>query len=140
MNMHHIKKSWKHGFVKINAQFQGIDHKGAYIAKYIQKETMPPDKKAYRTSRNVKRPTEKAGLGTVGDAIGKAKDKAADLRETSRTTFILSDYGSFVDTETGELKQPDPEKRATVVSLERKKQKLNKKAMSVLEEKAKNKK
>jgi len=135
-----IKKAWKHGFVKINAQFQGIDHKGAYIAKYIQKETMPPDKKAYRTSRNVKRPTEKAGLGTVGDAIGKAKDKAADLRETSRTTFILSDYGAFVDTETGELKQPDPSKRATVVDLERKKQKLNKEAMSVLKAEAKKKK
>ena len=135
----HIKTAWKHGFVKINAQFQEIDHKGAYIAKYIQKETMPPEKKAYRTSRNIKRPTEKAGLGSVGHAVRNARERDATIRETSRTTFMLSQYGAFVDEETGELKQQDPSKRGTVVTLERKKQNLDKKAMSILEAQAKRK-
>ena len=125
-----IRSAWRHGFVKINARFQGVGHKGAYIAKYVQKETMPPDKKAYRTSRDVKRPTERVGHGSVSDAIREVRGKDAQLRETYRRTNILSDYGLFVDTETGELKQPDPSKRLTVVNLERKKQNLDERAMA----------
>lgn len=53
-----ISKAWPHGYVKINAKFSKIPHhkRPIYVIKYIQKETMPPDKKAYRTSRDIKRP------------------------------------------------------------------------------------
>ena len=51
-----IAKHW-HGHVKINTSINKAKNKGAYVAKYIQKDTLPPDKKAYRTSRKIKRPT-----------------------------------------------------------------------------------
>jgi len=37
-------------------------NKGAYVAKYITKDALPPDKKSYRTSRDIKRPTVEIGL------------------------------------------------------------------------------
>ena len=114
-----LKKCWRHGFIKINAQFQEIDHKGSYIAKYVQKETMPADKKAYRTSRKIKRPTSRVGLGATADATRKSHGRG--FREKQRDTIILSWAGAFVDKDTGEIKQPHKERRATVIKMEKRK-------------------
>ena len=81
-----INDAWVHGFVKINANAKKATNPGAYVAKYIQKETMPPDKKAYRTSQDIKRPTTKVGLGTLRHAI-----RVADItNHTLESSFMYS--------------------------------------------------
>ena len=61
-----IKKAWgKRGSVHIE-KIDKAKNKGAYVAKYISKETMPPDRKAYRTSRHIKRPEIISGLDAQG--------------------------------------------------------------------------
>jgi len=58
-----LKRAWSaKGSVHVQ-KIERAKNKGAYVAKYITKEGAPPDKKSYRTSRNIKRPTFKAGLG-----------------------------------------------------------------------------
>ena len=64
-----IKTAWgERGSVHIE-KIDKADNKGAYVAKYITKEGAPADKKSYRTSRNIKRPTYKVGLGDELDII-----------------------------------------------------------------------
>lgn len=64
-----IKKCWG---VRGSVHIEKVDkatNKGAYVSKYITKEGCPADKKSYRTSRNIKRPTRKIGLGNELDVI-----------------------------------------------------------------------
>ena len=64
-----ISKHWPHGFVDLRAtKPEQHDNLGAYVAKYITKDSMPPDRKAYRTSRNIKKPTVTKTFGEVGEA------------------------------------------------------------------------
>lgn len=94
-----IKESWgKRGSVHIE-KIDDIENKGAYVSKYITKEGQIPDKKSYRTSRNIKRPTFRVGLGDEIDLIslvGKDYD-------------FISQYDYNVDRgfnqETGEINQ-----------------------------------
>ena len=110
-----LEKAWKKGFIKINAQFDKVEHKGAYIAKYVQKETMPPDKKAYRTSRNIKKPLESQLKGSTHSATRHLYSKG--YIERDRYDIILSLNNAFVDIDTGEIQQPKKEYRATVIKL-----------------------
>lgn len=57
-----LKEAWgDRGSVHIE-KIDKPQNKGAYVAKYITKDTMPPDKKSYRTSRDIKRPSVEKGL------------------------------------------------------------------------------
>lgn len=56
-----LKSVWTRlGSVQIE-KLDKAENKGAYVAKYITKEALPPDKKSYRTSRNIKKPTIMVG-------------------------------------------------------------------------------
>ena len=51
-----LKSAWgSRGSVDIQAKFSTAKKQGAYVAKYITKEGAPPDKKTYRTSRDIKK-------------------------------------------------------------------------------------
>lgn len=64
-----LKHAWgDRGSVHIE-KLNRAENKGAYVAKYITKEDMPADKKAFRTSRDIKKPTVKVGLGDELDII-----------------------------------------------------------------------
>ena len=98
-----IAKAWPHGFVKINAEWKKVDHKAAYVAKYIQKDTVPPEKKAYRTSKNIKRPTSKVGQGSFQDALPQAQLKG--YKRTDKVKYSIPSYQDTVNVYTGELEQ-----------------------------------
>ena len=96
-----LAKAWPHGHVKINAKFQEVDHKASYVAKYIQKESMPPDKKAYRTSKDIKRPTTRVGLGGFSDAVRGASLKG--YMRTAEFTYSIPTKDTLVKWKTGEV-------------------------------------
>ncbi len=102
-----LKQAWgNRGSVHIE-KLSRAKNKGAYVAKYITKETLPPDKKAYRTSRNIKRPEIVSGL-----------DSLNVLYETIENQFELvaqydySIYGSVIQ-ETGEYEKRNEAKVLT---------------------------
>jgi hypothetical protein len=95
-----IAKHWPHGFVKINAKLADAPDKGAYVAKYIQKETLPPDKKAYRTSRNIKKP---AIQRTTGDAIDVEQLVGDQFQFKSQFDYTVKNNKTQVNKQTGEL-------------------------------------
>lgn len=95
-----IKASWgKRGSVHVE-KLDRAENKGAYVAKYITKETMPPDKKAYRTSRNIKRPVYKTGLGDELDIISIVNARDYSFVSQAQYTKI-----NGVNQDTGEVKE-----------------------------------
>jgi len=93
-----LKRAWgDRGSVHIEKLDRAKD-KGAYVAKYLTKENMPPDKKAYRTSRDIKRPEIYSGL--VGaDLISETVLEQFNIIEQ----FEYNIYGSSIQEETGEI-------------------------------------
>lgn len=67
-----IDKAWRHGATNIEA-LRNKDNAGAYVAKYLTKENKPAEKKAYRTSQDIKKPT-------VARTVGGGEDVAQYLQ------------------------------------------------------------
>lgn len=66
-----LKHAWgSRGSVDVR-KMDEVSNTGAYVSKYITKEGAPADKKSYRTSRNIKRPTIKTGLDETGLYVSK---------------------------------------------------------------------
>ena len=112
-----LSKAWPHGFVKINADYTKSEKKGGYVAKYITKDTMPPDRKAYRTSRNVKRPTETEGLTARAEVLGALGKEGYLLLST--TTHIISDLGKYCNVKTGEIETENPDNEIEYMHLKK---------------------
>lgn len=95
-----LKDCWTKGSVDI--RHIPTDNKGKYVAKYINKETMPADKKAYRTSRKIKRPTVKVGFEngrTESElAVANVLGSGHKLVDTHNYSLIRS-----INQETGEI-------------------------------------
>jgi len=95
-----LKACWgTRGSVHIE-KIDKASNKGAYVAKYITKDAMPPDKKSYRTSRNIKRPTVRVGLGDEIDVITSVKTKGFGFVSQTKYTKI-----NGANQETGEIKE-----------------------------------
>jgi len=83
-----LKRAWSaKGSVHVQ-KIERAKNKGAYVAKYITKEGAPPDKKSYRTSRNIKRPTFKAGLGGEIESVEALGFEWKHLNHSHFTTFF----------------------------------------------------
>lgn len=92
-----LKDAWgKRGSVHIE-KIDKAKNKGAYVAKYISKETMPPDKKSYRTSRNIKKPSITKGIGIKSNLVETILGDANIIKQYDYTMYELTNQ------ETGEI-------------------------------------
>lgn len=63
-----LKRLWKHGNHDIH-KLKKVRNVGRYIAKYITKQTLLLNKKGYRTTHNLLRPTTAPTVATIPDSI-----------------------------------------------------------------------
>lgn len=97
-----LKESWG---IRGSVHIEKIDkasNKGAYVAKYITKESAPADKKSYRTSRNIKRPTYRVGLGSEIDVIQAVREDGYEYINGSQYEYTKI---NGINQETGEIKE-----------------------------------